>query len=58
LEGFGIKLPVALTSAFDPAKGTIIDLPAIVIILIITLLLMKGSIRFCMRRSGRRSMTT
>ncbi|MFD2370501.1 amino acid permease [Brevibacillus sp. GCM10020057] len=43
LEGFGIKLPVALTSAFDPAKGTIIDLPAILIIFVITLLLMKGT---------------
>lgn len=43
LAGFGIHLPVALSSAFDPAKGTIIDLPAVVIIFVITLLLMKGT---------------
>ncbi|MFX5085096.1 amino acid permease, partial [Acinetobacter baumannii] len=36
-------LPVALTNAFDASKGTIIDLPAVVIIFVITLLLMKGT---------------
>ncbi|GEB32483.1 MULTISPECIES: amino acid permease [Brevibacillus] len=43
LAGFGIHLPVALTNAFDTSKGTIIDLPAVVIIFVITLLLMKGT---------------
>lgn len=43
LEGFGITLPLALTNAFDVSKGTIIDLPAVVIIFVITLLLMKGT---------------
>ncbi|MGN7469541.1 amino acid permease [Brevibacillus sp. SAFN-007a] len=43
LSGFGIHLPVALTNAFDASKGTIIDLPAVVIIFVITLLLMKGT---------------
>ncbi|MED4583972.1 amino acid permease [Brevibacillus choshinensis] len=43
LEGFGITLPVAITSAFDASSGTIIDLPAVVIIFVITMLLMKGT---------------
>lgn len=43
LEGFGITLPLALTSAFDASKGTMIDLPAVVIIFVITMLLMKGT---------------
>ncbi|MGX1900057.1 amino acid permease [Thermolongibacillus altinsuensis] len=42
LSGFGIELPKALTSAYDPAKGTFIDLPAILIVLFITLLLTQG----------------
>jgi basic amino acid/polyamine antiporter, APA family len=49
LSGFGIELPKALTNAYDPAKGTIIDLPAICIILLITFLLnlgVKKSARF------------
>ncbi|ASJ55745.1 amino acid permease [Brevibacillus formosus] len=43
LAGFHIHLPHALTSAFDASKGTIIDLPAVLIIVIITALLMKGT---------------
>lgn len=43
LAGFNIHLPHALTSAFDVSKGTIIDLPAVLIIVIITALLMKGT---------------
>ncbi|TKI58910.1 amino acid permease [Brevibacillus antibioticus] len=43
LAGFNIHLPHALTSAFDTSKGTIIDLPAVLIIVIITALLMKGT---------------
>ncbi len=42
LAGFGIHLPTALTSAYDPAKGTIVDLPAVIIISLITMLLVKG----------------
>lgn len=42
LGGFGIHFPKALTSAYDPANGTFIDVPAILIVLIITLLLTQG----------------
>ncbi|MCL6585454.1 MAG: amino acid permease [Anoxybacillus sp.] len=42
LAGFGIELPKALTSAYDPAKGTYIDVPAIFIVLVIALLLTRG----------------
>lgn len=42
LSGFGIHFPKALTSAYDPANGTYIDVPAIIIILLITLLLTQG----------------
>jgi basic amino acid/polyamine antiporter, APA family len=42
LGGFGIHLPKALTSAYNPADGTFIDLPAILIILFITFLLTQG----------------
>jgi len=42
LAGFGIELPKALTSAYDPEKGTFIDLPAILIILFIVFLLNMG----------------
>lgn len=42
LAGFGLELPKALTSAYDPAKGTLIDVPAVMIVLLITLLLTQG----------------
>jgi basic amino acid/polyamine antiporter, APA family len=42
LGGFGIHVPTILSSAYNPAKGTYIDLPAIIIVLIITSLLAKG----------------
>ncbi len=42
LNGFGIHIPTALTSAFNPAEGTFIDLPAVVIVLLVTLLLTRG----------------
>lgn len=42
LAGFNIHLPTAITSAYDPSKGTIIDLPAILIIFLIASLLIKG----------------
>ncbi|KOO43841.1 amino acid permease [Priestia koreensis] len=43
LGGFGIHLPTAITSAYDPSKGTFIDIPAIAIVFIITLLLSQGT---------------
>lgn len=43
LAGFGIYLPTAITSAFSPEKGTIIDLPAVIIIFLITVLLTRGT---------------
>lgn len=49
LNGFGIILPTPLTSAYNPAVGTYIDLPAIGIIFLMTLLLtigVKKSARF------------
>ncbi|WP_409273559.1 amino acid permease [Neobacillus sp. SCS-31] len=42
LAGFGIHIPTALSSAYDPVKGTYIDLPAICILFLITLLLTQG----------------
>jgi basic amino acid/polyamine antiporter, APA family len=42
LSGFGIHLPKALTSAFNLEKGTFIDLPAVLIILLIAGLLTQG----------------
>jgi basic amino acid/polyamine antiporter, APA family len=42
LAGFGIHLPKALTSAYNPAEGTFIDLPAILIVLFIAVLLTQG----------------
>ena len=42
LGGFGIHFPKALTSAYDPAHGTFVDLPAILIVLLITFLLTQG----------------
>lgn len=43
LNGFGITLPTALTSAYNPETGTYVDLPAICIIFLMTLLLTKGA---------------
>lgn len=42
LSGFGIHLPAFLSNAYDPAKGSFIDLPAVLIILLVTLLLTRG----------------
>lgn len=42
MSGFGLSLPTAFTSAYDPAKGTFIDLPAVFIVLLITYLLTRG----------------
>lgn len=37
-----LKLPLAITSAYDPGKGTFIDVPAITAVLVITFLLSRG----------------
>ncbi|WP_075981956.1 amino acid permease [Bacillus massilinigeriensis] len=42
LSGFGIHLPKAISSAFNPANGTYFDLPAVLIILLITFVLTRG----------------
>ncbi|KGE17215.1 amino acid permease [Paenibacillus wynnii] len=42
LEGFGLHLPTVLTGAYNADKGTIVNLPAIVIILLISYLLTRG----------------
>jgi APA family basic amino acid/polyamine antiporter len=42
LAGFGIHFPKAISSAFDPANGTFIDVPAILIVFVITMLLTQG----------------
>jgi basic amino acid/polyamine antiporter, APA family len=42
LKGFGIEIPALLSSAPGAGKGGIVDLPAIIIILIITFLLSRG----------------
>jgi APA family basic amino acid/polyamine antiporter len=42
LKGFGIELPKALSSAYNPEAGTYIDVPAILIVLIITFMLTQG----------------
>ncbi|MGQ8871932.1 amino acid permease [Paenibacillus sp. TSA_86.1] len=42
LSGFGLELPHALTSAFNPETGTYFDITAAVITLIITFLLTRG----------------
>ncbi|WP_129725785.1 amino acid permease [Ectobacillus funiculus] len=43
LAGFGIHFPTALTSAYNPEKGTFIDLPAILIVFVMTFLLTQGA---------------
>lgn len=42
LSGFGIHLPIVITNAYDPAKGTLVDVPAIFITFLVTLLLTRG----------------
>lgn len=42
LEGLHIHIPTALSEAFDPAKGTYVNLPAVLIVLAIALLLTRG----------------
>jgi APA family basic amino acid/polyamine antiporter len=42
LSQVNIHLPNALTGAFDPSAGTIVNLPAILIVFLVTLLLSRG----------------
>ena len=42
LEGFGVHLPTALSGAYNADKGTFINLPAVIIILLISYLLTRG----------------
>jgi len=42
LSGFGIHLPTFMTSAFNSDAGTFVDVPAILIVFIITLVLTRG----------------
>ena len=42
LDGFGIHLPTALTGAYNADKGTFVNLPAVIIILLISYLLTRG----------------
>ncbi len=42
LEGVGIHLPKALSGPFDPAHGTYINIVAVVIVLLITVMLARG----------------
>ncbi|GIP25981.1 amino acid permease [Paenibacillus sp. J23TS9] len=42
LDGFGLHLPAAISGAYDASKGSIIDLPAVIIIFVITYLLNRG----------------
>lgn len=43
LAGFNLHLPVAISGPFNPANGTFINLPAVLIILAIGLLLTRGT---------------
>ncbi|HEY4389864.1 MAG TPA: amino acid permease [Paenibacillus sp.] len=42
LSGFGLNIPPALSSAFHPAGGTYIDLPAVLIVLLLTFIVSRG----------------
>ncbi|MWV42352.1 amino acid permease [Paenibacillus sp. HJL G12] len=42
LDGFGLHLPAALSGAYDASKGSVINLPAVIIIYVITYLLNRG----------------
>ncbi|MBT2654741.1 amino acid permease [Bacillus sp. ISL-18] len=42
IAGFGIHIPKAISSAFNPANGTYVDVPAILITFVITFLLTRG----------------
>lgn len=43
VEGFGVHIPKAITGSFDPAHGTYINLFAVLIVTLISVLLMSGT---------------
>ncbi|ASN11889.1 amino acid permease [Latilactobacillus sakei] len=43
IEGFGVHIPKAITGSFDPAHGTYINLFAVLIVTLISVLLMSGT---------------
>lgn len=43
LSGFGIHIPKAISSAFDPGAGTYIDVPAILVVLVLTFIVSRGA---------------
>lgn len=43
ISGLGITVPTALSTAFDPANGTYVDVPAILIVLVLTFIVSRGS---------------
>ena len=46
LEGFGVELPVAITATADEAEGGRVNLPAILICLLVTFILSRGTKAF------------
>jgi APA family basic amino acid/polyamine antiporter len=46
LNGIGIEMPTALTSTFDEGRGGVINLPAIVVCLLVTWILSRGTRAF------------
>ncbi len=46
LSGIGIEMPVALTSTFDEGRGGVVNLPAIVVCLLVTWILSRGTKAF------------
>lgn len=42
IESFGLKVPHALSGPFDPAHGTYINIVAVVIVLLVTVMLSRG----------------
>lgn len=43
LTGIGVSLPVGLSSAFNPGQGTYVDLPALLIVLLLTYFVSRGA---------------
>lgn len=43
IEGFGVHIPKAITGSFDPAHGTYINLFAVLVVTLISVLLMSGT---------------
>lgn len=43
LSGFGLHFPKIMSSAYDPANGTYFDLPAMIIVFVITFFISRGA---------------